>query len=644
MNDLRTIQLTLRRAVRRRRADGALRGLWHGLLFGAIASLLLAAAYRLFPLPEAVLCWVALMPLIGSFTGLVLGGARSPGLMETARWLDEHQHLQERLSTALETTRAASSIPTEAGNTWRDLLLRDAANSAAKLDPKTAISFRIAKTGRWAAIVLLVTAVLGFVPEYRSKAYQQARRDAENIRETGRRIAELTRRELEKRPPRLETTRTALEATTTLGERLSARPPTRDETLRELASAAERLRQAAAEISRSPVARQLQQAARSTGDSLRSPAALQKEIDALKERIGGASATPEQLRQMQNRLKMAEQTARAMSGANASASDLKEKLGAGLSELSAQAQGLGIDLPKLEEAIQALAANEPGLFLKNLEASLADLEKLAQMARALEAMQQQAGKLGKDLAEQLAKGQAEAAKETLERLAAKLQSGQLSPAEMKDVLKEVAKAIDPAGNYGEVSKHLQAAADRMIQDKQTGAGKSLQDAAKELESLMQQVGEAQTAQAAMEALQQASMAIGTGQLWAPGRMRGNRPGTMPGPGVGTWNDAQRTWDGTVAEMPDNSGIRRPDSDSRSDLAEPEPGPALTPTKVRGQFSPGGQMPSISLRGVGIKGQSKVAYEEAATAAQIEAESALGQNKVPRAYRESVKNYFDDLKK
>ena len=71
---------------------------------------------------------------------------------------------------------------------------------------------------------------------------------------------------------------------------------------------------------------------------------------------------------------------------------------------------------------------------------------------------------------------------------------------------------------------------------------------------------------------------------------------------------------------------------------------LTPTKVKGQFTPGGQMPSITLKGVSIKGQSNVKYEEAVTAAQTEAQSALSQEKVPRAYKGSVRDYFDDLKK
>jgi hypothetical protein len=55
------------------------------------------------------------------------------------------------------------------------------------------------------------------------------------------------------------------------------------------------------------------------------------------------------------------------------------------------------------------------------------------------------------------------------------------------------------------------------------------------------------------------------------------------------------------------------------------------------------MPSITLKGVSIKGQSSVAYTEAATAAQSDARAALNQDQVPRAYQGTVKDYFDDLK-
>ena len=97
---------------------------------------------------------------------------------------------------------------------------------------------------------------------------------------------------------------------------------------------------------------------------------------------------------------------------------------------------------------------------------------------------------------------------------------------------------------------------------------------------------------------------------------------------------------------DNSGVNRPDTDPRglTDRGDPQLADNLAPTKLHGQISPGGPMPSITLKGVSIKGQSSVSYQEAATAAQSDAQSALNQDQVPRAYQGAVKDYFDDLKK
>jgi hypothetical protein len=123
-------------------------------------------------------------------------------------------------------------------------------------------------------------------------------------------------------------------------------------------------------------------------------------------------------------------------------------------------------------------------------------------------------------------------------------------------------------------------------------------------------------------------------------------GGRPGRGVGTWSD-DNGWL-TYAQMTDrwdNSGLQRPDMAPRgeTDRGEGELSDALVPTKVKGKISPGGSMPSITLKGVSIKGQSKVAYTEAVTKAQSEAQSALSQEQVPRAYQGAVKDYFDDLK-
>ena len=93
-------------------------------------------------------------------------------------------------------------------------------------------------------------------------------------------------------------------------------------------------------------------------------------------------------------------------------------------------------------------------------------------------------------------------------------------------------------------------------------------------------------------------------------------------------------------------MTRPDQASKgiTDRGDAELNDALKPDKVKGQFSPGGHMPSITLKGVSIKGESRVALEESTVAAQADAQSALSQKKVPRAYQGAVREYFDDQKK
>jgi hypothetical protein len=244
------------------------------------------------------------------------------------------------------------------------------------------------------------------------------------------------------------------------------------------------------------------------------------------------------------------------------------------------------------------------------------------------------------------------------------------------ILNEVSKALNPASEYGKVAEHLKNAVKQMQQSKNAnsseaqkqqskqGAAQSLAEASKELEKLAQQMADAEQLAKMMEMLDRAQMAIASGKGW--GQCKGTcphcnglgcwlcrKPGWKPGggmspSGVGTWAD-ETSWNyypQDMNQMPvDNSGIQRPDMDPRG-LSERDPSlnPALNPTKVKGQLSPGGPMPSITLKGVAIKGQSQVQFEEAATAAQTEAQAALNQYQVPRAYRGAVRDYFDDLSK
>jgi hypothetical protein len=309
-----------------------------------------------------------------------------------------------------------------------------------------------------------------------------------------------------------------------------------------------------------------------------------------------------------------------------------------------------------------------------------DLEKLAEMAQQLESLQHHAAQqMGKDLAEQLQYGQTDAAQQTLQKMIDQLKNGQVSREQLDRILDEVAKAIDPAGEYGKVAGHLKNAVKQMQQAQspgssqgqqqqaKSGAAQSLADAAKELEKLAQQMADAQQLAETLAMLERAQQAIATGKGWGqcnkPGMCSGcqgagckacngrgwNYGGNpMSASGVGTWAD-ETGWIYYPQNVPqnpvDNSGVQRPDMDSRG-LTERDNSlnENLSPTKVKGQLTPGGPMPSITLKGVSIKGQSKVQFEEAATAAQTEAQSALNQDQVPRAYRGAVRDYFDDLKK
>ncbi|HEY5911748.1 MAG TPA: hypothetical protein VJA21_14195 [Verrucomicrobiae bacterium] len=642
MSEIQVIESALQRAGRRRRLACALRGLWLGLLVGGVLTLLLLGVYHLLPLPLWTMAVAGLAPFPCMLVGGILGGWRNPDLKQVARWVDGRRRLQERLSTAIEVSNESGA------GAWRDLVLNDAAQHAKDLDPRKLLPLKLPRATRWALVVLALCAGLGFVPEYRSKTYLQKKIDDQNIKEAGRQLAELTRHSLEKRTPALEPTRQSLSSVTNVAEQLAAKALTRSEALKDLASVAEKLKEEIKELGKDPSLKRLEQAARSaTGSDSQATAALQKQIEALQKQLGSPTGNPDALDQLKKNLEKLEEAAKALADKNSPGTDAeRQKMSEALSALSRQVQDMGLQVPQIDDAINALANNQADLLLKDLQAATADLEKMRDMAKNLQQLQQQVEKLGKDLAEQLKFGQPEAAQQTLQKMISQLKAANLTPEALRKLMDEVSKAVDPAGNYGKVAEHLKNASKQMQGGDKSGAAQSLANASKELDQLMQQLGDAQQLQATLDALKEASMAIGNGQGWRMSNRGGYGKGFRPGGGVGTWADEGTEWNGEMSQGWDNSGITRPDEDPRghSDRGEGELTDALKPTKVKGQFSPGAQMPSITLKGVSIKGQSKVAYEEAATAAQSDAQSALSQEKVPRAYQNAVKDYFDDLKK
>ena len=648
MSELQIIQATLARAARRRRVERGLRGLFVGLFVGALFLLVALAAFKLAPVSPNIVGWSGVAPILCPLVGFILGFWRKPSLAETARWVDVKQNLKERMSTALEVAE------TQPPGTWRDLVMHDAASHAQEIEPRKLVPFSFTKAARWAAVVLVFAAGLGFVPEYRSKASIQKQTDAKVIKEAGKQVAELTKRVLTQRPPALERTKKSLEAVSELGERLEKMSLTRSDALKDLANATEKLKDELKQIAKDPALKKMEQAARSpTGRNNDSAAGLQKQMAAMQKQLASQAQNPEALDKLQKEIEKVKEAAKDLASKTGESADAeKQKLNAALSSLAQQASQAGVELPQIDEAIAALAANNTDRFMKDIEAALNDLEKLRDMKQKLEAMQAQAQKMGKDLAEQLKNGQPEAAADTLEKLAKQLQAANLTPEQLKKILEEVSKALPEAAEYGKVSDLMKQAAKQMKDGDKPNAAQSLADAAKELKDLMQQMNDASAMMAALDNLDKASMSISQCKGW--GQCEGKKPGynpfgKKPGNGVGTWGQEGGEWVENFGEgtpYVDRSALDKRDQDGRekSDRAQNDVADKLQPTKVKGQFSPGGPMPSITLKGVSIKGTSKVAYEEAAAAAQSDAQSALSQEKVPRAYQGAVKDYFDDLKK
>ncbi len=646
MTELQVIESALQRASQRRRLERALNGLCRSALYGAGLCLLTLAAYKVFPVPS----WA--IPVAGAVAGLLaLGGFiwgawRKMPLLETARWVDDRKSFKERLSTALE--MSGSRAPED----WKQLLLADAAQHAQSLNAKELLPLRFPRAAQWALMIAVLCAGLGFVPAYRSKAQVQKQQDAANIKDVGKNLSDLVRRELAQKPPVLPPTEKSMQQVAEFGERLGKQSLSRSEALRDLTSITEQLAKQEQELARNPAIKPLERAAREPGNGGSSQESLQKQIESLQKALGDAAANTDKLDKLAKDLEKLKQQAASSASKDANAgSASREQLAQSLADLARQAREAGASLESLEEAIKALESNNTDLFLKDLETATHDLEKMRDMAKAMQQLQEQSAKLGKNLAEQLEKGQGRAAVESLQKMIDQLKKGNLTKEEMEKIMQEAQQAAKPGSQYGNVGDLLKEAAQQAKDGNKGEAAENLASAQAELQKLMDQMADAEALQATLDALNRAQMAISQCKSWGQCQGTGRpgfKPGGKPGRGVGTWAE-DYGW--TYFNNPnqdagwDNSGVERPDLEGRGHTSRPDDlNPNLTPDKVKGQMSPGGSMPSITLKGVSIKGSSNVKFEEAATSAQQEAQSALNQDQVPRAYQNAVRDYFDDLKK
>lgn len=648
MNPLDQVELLVQRTASRLRWLRGWTGFWRGAVIGAALYLAALILFKVAPVPREWVTWAGWLAWTAPVIGGIWGMRRSTTPQEAARWLDERQGLQQRLSTALELGRQPASAP----EPWRGLVASDASEAARQIDPHSLLPLRLPSVVRWVVLSLVLTVTLGFLPEYRTKAHQQAAKDAEVIREVGRELAQLSKRTLEQRPNLTEPVRQNVENVQELGERLGQVKLGRDDALKDLAKATEQLKQEASELARNPALRKMEKAARqSSGDSNPNAGALQKQMEALQKQLGEAAPDSEATRELQKKLDALQQAAKAMANnAGAEGQEARQQELANMAnELARQSEALGLSLPSLDDAVAALNAAQVDQFLKHLETAEKDLEKLADMAREMARLQQQAERLGRDLGEQLQNGQAQAAIESLQRLQELLKQPGLSDEQKRSLAEELEKAVRPGDQYGKVGELLKQALSQARQNDKSGAGQSLAAAQKELEELLKDMGDMQALMASLEGLRIAQMAVGNCQSWGStcrnggagkggGTNRANR-------GFGDWaDDSAWAMPDHISDSWDNTGLEQKDKDARGltdrDASVPD---NVAATKLKGKIQPGGSMPSITLKGVSLRGESKVAYTEAVQAAQTDAQSALNQEQVPKAYRNAVRDYFDDLK-
>ena len=641
MSEKQVIDAKIQAAASCRKIQHGWRCMWRGLLLGVCLWLAALVIFKLAPIPQVSLLWAGIIGLAIPVGSLLFGLAKRFDTIDTARWLDCETGLKERLSTAIELADGDAE-----NSDWSALVISDAAKAAGKIEPGNLLPLRLPKVCHWTLLVLAACVGLGFVPEHRSQAHLDRQRDSEIIEDIGQKLVEMTQLQVELNPPYFEPTEDALESVQELGRKFKRGKLVRDEALDRLASLAERLRDQTSKLAQSRTLKKMQQAARtpSTADR-QTKTGMQRQLDEIKKSLGDAKeAKPEQFDALKSKMDTVKDAAAGLPDASsAEGQQARQELEQSMADLAKMAEQMGLEMPKINEALQALESSNIDQFLKNMDIAGEDLQKMADLAKAMQNLQMQMAEIGKTLGEQLDKGQVPAAIESLQKMMSQLESDRLTPEQLGKMIQELQEALNPAEDFGECSKLLSDAKGKANAGDKAGASQSLAEAAEELKKVM---GDMENMMAALQNLERAQLAVGNSQSFGSCKRPGVGPSNKPGGGVGTWgDDSYQLTQEDLAQRWDNSGFSRPEMGARgnTDRGDGKVPKEMVSTRIKGKINPKGPMPSITLRGVSIKGSSKVQFEEAVTAAQSDALNALNQDKVPRAYRDSVRDYFDDLK-
>jgi len=634
------LHATLIPVVRWMRWNGAVRSAAKSMFIISIFWLIACSLSKFLLLSPWFLPSLLIAGIVVILITLLVQCFRGASISDAARLADQRLGLKERLSTVCELDDLQDQSEVAS------LLRRDVTQHLAKVVPVKLVSIRLPRGSRWTLAALALTGIVFQLPDFQldKKLKREAEREA--IRAEGQRIELLARRMTEK--PALLPHKEAPQDLKKVSEvaKLLSGGITKNDALRELTKLTDDLKQREQSLLPKDGVKPLDRQTLRERESF-SPEqmqALQKQISALQQRLGKTPASEKQIQKLSQALKQAREMAKNVDKGSGNNQGLADSLNQSLGD--ANAAQLSEVAEQLQKAVAALEGADVGQMLKHVDDAIVDLEQARQQAEALSNLMKQASKAGKDLAEQLQRGQSKLAQQSLENFKKQVDQSALTPEQKQQLINELARALDPARDYGKLSEHLQQAAGQCQAGNQGACSQSLQKAIDELQQQGQQQSQQMQLAQLINELQRSSMMIGTG-CWAgkdgsinclgpPGVGEGGKPGT----GVGTW--PEYNGDPYYTDLWNNSGVNRPDMvpKGQTDRGNPALPQGTKTLKVTGRMGSGGPMPGIPLQGVFIKGESNVKVEEAFSAAAQEAESALTMESVPVTHQETVKEYFD----
>lgn len=203
----------------------------------------------------------------------------------------------------------------------------------------------------------------------------------------------------------------------------------------------------------------------------------------------------------------------------------------------------------------------------------------------------------------------------LDQLAGTLAKTDLSPAEQQRIASELESLLPTAASSQAARQWLQSAMDDLKAGNRSSAGKALGQAA----AACRGAGQGQRLLAASRTVAQAAACVGTGRSWmecssiaSRGRGGGREAGAQPGGDL--YNES-------VTAMPRPAGLAQ--------------------ERVVGPWLPEAPMAVARARAEALSTPARVAVGQVTAAASSANPRAVNVDRIPRAYRQTVRSYFDE---